>query len=382
MIGAVLLLSWSMGGQEIPRLDLEDLRPYDPEVWVRYRVEHFQHAEELLLRTSSTDARLVYRLFDAARGHRFLGERSLELQSFRGDTLWRIPVEAPLDRFVLEISLTDRTLGRTVREVVEVDRSPADPGWYALADFNGRTVMPAHAPVGVPVRPFCRKEGTRRLWVRYYGGLTAAAPPPDAQRDEAWLPRTRPDSVWAIDNGAQLRLLWEGLFWISADSAAKEGFPILSTEADFPDLTRADDLTLSIRYISTNAEYERLNGRMDVKSELDRFWLKAAGGDLESARGAIRLYYSRIRAANGFFSDCKPGWKTDRGILYTVFGPPEQVDKKGGREIWHYGPTRLRAQVSFVFEPYFSRQWILRRDPSYRIPYAAEVYEWRNGIAE
>jgi GWxTD domain-containing protein len=373
---------FTAAAQDVPRLDRTGLQPYDLDLWLRCRVEHFGHEEELLLRTNSADAHLVYRLFDADKGRRFLGERSRTLQSWRGDTLWRIPVEAPLERFVLEVSLTDRASGRTVRDVLEIDRRRDDPGWYALADFNGRSVLPANAPVGVPVRPFCRLEGTRHLWVRYFGNLSAAAPPPDARRDDAWAPRMRPDSAWRIENGGALRLLYEGLYWISADSAARDGFPVLSTPADFPDITRADELALSIRYISTNDEYERLNGRMDIKPELDRFWLKAAQGDMEMARENIRLYYGRIRAANGFFGDCKPGWKTDRGIIFTVFGPPDQVEKRPGSEIWYYGPTKLRGQVSFVFEAFFAKQWILRRDPSYRIPYAAEVYEWRNGLSK
>ena len=140
---------FTAAAQDVPRLDRTGLQPYDLDLWLRCRVEHFGHEEELLLRTNSADAHLVYRLFDADKGRRFLGERSRTLQSWRGDTLWRIPVEAPLERFVLEVSLTDRASGRTVRDVLEIDRRRDDPGWYALADFNGRSVLPANAPVGM-----------------------------------------------------------------------------------------------------------------------------------------------------------------------------------------------------------------------------------------
>lgn len=378
------LLFSSLGGllpgQTVPRIQRERLRPYEAELQVRCRVEHFGEGEELVLRTQSRQSRLVYRLFDNLKGKKLLGEGNVLLNSVQPDSTWRIPLASPAERFVVEIVLTDLEQNQKYTNVLEVDRGAYDVGWYALAGFNGRSVLPAYAPVGVSVRPYCRRAGEQTLWVRFFSGPTATAPPPDALRDEAWSPRERPDSTWRMSNGGQLRLLNEGLYLVSADSAAREGFPVLATGGDFPDLTRADDLAGSIRYITTNDEYARLTERADIKPELDRFWLGAADGDKEKARALIRLYYSRIRAANGFFTDCKEGWKTDRGIIYTIFGPPQQVEKRDGREDWFYGPTILRGEVVFVFESYFSGQWLLRRDYSLRTPWAAQVYEWRHGV--
>ena len=51
-------------------------------------------------------------------------------------------------------------------------------------------------------------------------------------------------------------------------------------------------------------------------------------------------HYRRIAYANTFFASDVPGWKTDRGRFYIMWGLPESVDTKPGiappTETWHY----------------------------------------------
>ncbi|MRR13640.1 GWxTD domain-containing protein, partial [bacterium] len=61
------------------------------------------------------------------------------------------------------------------------------------------------------------------------------------------------------------------------------------------------------------------------RSRFDRFWLRLAGSP-ESATNVIRQYYTRVEQANLLFSSYKEGWKTDKGMVYIVFGPPGYVD--------------------------------------------------------
>jgi hypothetical protein len=45
-------------------------------------------------------------------------------------------------------------------------------------------------------------------------------------------------------------------------------------------------------------------------------------GDSDRARRIAALYYRRTAAANRLFSNYKAGWKTPRGMIYILFGPP------------------------------------------------------------
>jgi GWxTD domain-containing protein len=63
-------------------------------------------------------------------------------------------------------------------------------------------------------------------------------------------------------------------------------------------------------------------------------------------------YYKRIAYANEHFTGVSGGWKSDMGMIYTLFGAPDDVERtvmsgsRGNNEIWYY----YRISRSFIFE--------------------------------
>jgi len=47
-------------------------------------------------------------------------------------------------------------------------------------------------------------------------------------------------------------------------------------------------------------------------------------------------HYRRLAFANTHFASQIPGWKTDRGRIYIMFGPPDEIEAHTGSELWHY----------------------------------------------
>jgi len=53
-------------------------------------------------------------------------------------------------------------------------------------------------------------------------------------------------------------------------------------------------------------------------------------------------YYRRVYFANRNFSEGREGWKTDRGRIYIIYGPPDNVDRHPFElntkpyVVWHY----------------------------------------------
>jgi len=53
-------------------------------------------------------------------------------------------------------------------------------------------------------------------------------------------------------------------------------------------------------------------------------------------------HYRRLAYANTRFASHVPGWKTDRGRIYIMYGPPDEIEAhpggagKPGSELWHY----------------------------------------------
>ena len=67
------------------------------------------------------------------------------------------------------------------------------------------------------------------------------------------------------------------------------------------------------------------------------------------AARVIEQYYSRIEAANLLFSAYKEGWKTDRGMVYVVLGPPMRIEWTAEGERWHYSYNTSDPREVFYF---------------------------------
>lgn len=150
----------------------------------------------------------------------------------------------------------------------------------------------------------------------------------------------------------------------------------------FPAMRDLDEMTRAIRYIASREEYGAIREARDPKRALDAFWLQFAGSP-EEARMLIRTYYGRVREANVHFSGLREGWRTDRGMVYVVFGHPDRTRRDRYGETWVYGEegdvnalifrfSRRNAGDDFnVFE--------LERYPGFRSPWEAMVSSWRRG---
>ena len=62
-------------------------------------------------------------------------------------------------------------------------------------------------------------------------------------------------------------------------------------------------------------------------------------------------HYRRIAYANEHFASGVPGWQTDRGHIYILYGPPDELEVHPHREDWlyHHVPgVGDNAQITFV----------------------------------
>ena len=99
-----------------------------------------------------------------------------------------------------------------------------------------------------------------------------------------------------------------------------------------------------MRYIVTDEEYKLLKKtkRKEREKLFYQFW-----DDRDPTPGTITnelmdQYYYRVRYTNDKFAAFQPGWKTDMGMIYILFGPPDDMQRSFGQnsrntyEIWYY----------------------------------------------
>ncbi len=143
-----------------------------------------------------------------------------------------------------------------------------------------------------------------------------------------------------------------------------------------------------VRWIITDEErktFDALKTDDEREQFIEQFWLRR-DPDPDTDNNEYREeYYTRIAYANEHFTSGIPGWKTDRGRIYIMFGPPHEKEthpsggsydrptwEGGGStstypfEIWWYRfleGVGSDVEIEFV-DPTGSGEYRIARDPN------------------
>jgi GWxTD domain-containing protein len=85
-----------------------------------------------------------------------------------------------------------------------------------------------------------------------------------------------------------------------------------------------------VAYIITDEErtaFKRLQTDEEREQFIEQFWLRRDPTPDTVENEFKEEHYRRIQYANDHFASGIPGWKTDRGRIYIVFGPPDERDE-------------------------------------------------------
>jgi len=174
----------------------------------------------------------------------------------------------------------------------------------------------------------------------------------------------------------------EGYYFIQSDTNSTQGMLVKSVHEAYPKVRDYDEMVEMVAYISTRNEHEALKSAEDKKKALDQYWYGILK-DEEAARKVIREYFKQIEFANILFTDFKEGWKTDRGMVYTVMGPPNEVFFRANGEIWSYLIANSNSKITFTFARVKNiltpNYYILNRSRALQPEWFKSITAWRNG---
>ena len=71
---------------------------------------------------------------------------------------------------------------------------------------------------------------------------------------------------------------------------------------------------------------------------------------MEQAKELIRIYYNRVFFSNYYFTSDREGWKTDSGMIFIVYGPPNTFYKSEDEEKWGYFMKQGRINYFYIQE--------------------------------
>ena len=156
----------------------------------------------------------------------------------------------------------------------------------------------------------------------------------------------------------------------------------LYSNGEFPTTTALKDLIAPLRYITSKSEFEYIYNVRDPYTSFCNFWKDCAGSE-EKAKELISIFFRRVNTCNTYFSTTVPGWRTDRGMIYIIYGKPTRVENIGYSERWIYGDESIPGAFSFLFrykrDNLSDNVFILQRDGLYRNSWEQAVNTWRQG---
>lgn len=287
-------------------------------------------------------------------------------------------------KYLLEITLFDIKRQEGSTWYVDVDKSTMLGSQNFLVLNPDKELMFKHyIPEGEQFKIITDRPDLNFLYVSHYQrDFPVARPPYTEDRDQVFV--YKPDSAYTIPlvNGETdwLMLYKPGFYHFRKDTNSKAGLTLYNFPAGFPGIVTAEQLRAPLRYITTRKEYDTLMQDGDVKAAVDNFWLKTARTP-ERAKNLIRKYYSNVEEANLYFTSYLEGWKTDRGLIYTIFGKPSYVYRGQGTEDWIYGEPQNRSSLRFTFvmvnNPFTDNDYMLLRSPTFKEPWFITVQSWR-----
>lgn len=188
-------------------------------------------------------------------------------------------------------------------------------------------------------------------------------------------PTLEPDSLFVFDSDQRFQD-WT-FYFLQYDTTGVAGRGFLKTPTYYPKLRKVEELVGPVQYLSSAKEFAEIINSDNPKFAFEQFWIRNAGGK-EKAKTAISSFYNRVTWSNALFTNYKPGWKTDKGLIFLVFGKPDQVYRTNRKERWLYldGQEFEFIRISTLFAPTL---YTLIRKKEYRDRWIQRIGQIRKG---
>ncbi len=378
---AFLLISSTLLGQSLSSLNLNHL--YDPQQEVSLQMELIRGRDQFTVNYQL----LTNNDQNSIDNYKIVWERWESFNARQGNLIEQSPVEMPLIVKTRRAGkLTFPMADKAWQLVAKVTNTTTSKSWTFVRSIDPKYPVDAFVEDenGVVIKPYIIKSKTyivngtsgKPLHVDYHKTIFDVASPPFADKQAKPDRFMFPDSAFTIESGAKINFKKEGLYLVQQDTIASEGIAFRVVKDNFPKFTKIEDLAVPLIFVCTKEEHDQLLDAKDDKSKFDKVILDITK-DKDRAKNFMRSYFRRVELSNLYFSSYKEGWKTDRGMIYLIFGLPDEVSKTGQKEIWYYKNSQARftfAKAGSVYDP---ENYILVRNNNFMETWFNTIDLWR-----
>jgi GWxTD domain-containing protein len=288
------------------------------------------------------------------------------------------------NNYILKAVFTDENSGSKSTTYININKKGKnDRQNYLVLNENNVPQFKNVFPKSQHLKILTNDSLVRKLYVNcYFRDFPIAGPPFSMPKEKPFV--LIPDSTYELEvtNGISSLISFKkrGMYHFRKDTLSTDGLTLFHYYDDFPGITTPLQMLPPLRYISSKKEYNDIILSKDKKLGVESFWIQAAG-KAENAKLLIKKYYNLVQEANMFFSSYHEGWKTDRGIIYIVYGLPDIVYKTDNSETWIYGEENSRLSSRFYFYKVTNRftdnDYSLNKSETYRESWYLAISRWR-----
>lgn len=283
--------------------------------------------------------------------------------------LWAFDV--PAKPWLLVAKVTSKANQKSWVNFKRIEANYPVSGWV---EHNNERLTRKYLTIDQPFT--IKTSDTSLFYVSWFNEDFPAAYPPFAESQSKADRFMFHDSTFQVRPGSPVSLPQTGLYLFQQDTSSAEGFAVRAVNKVYPRFSSIEDLINPLIFICTQDEFAELQNSKGDKSKFDKVILDITR-DRERASNFMKSYFRRIELANLFFISYKEGWKTDRGMIYLIFGLPDEVSMNDGNEVWYYKTSRTRFTFVKSGSVYDPENFVLIRDKHFMEPWFSTIDLWR-----
>jgi len=317
-------------------------------------------------------------------GSYYLNDRALETVNIKSLTT-KFNVKAKIgNNYYLDIQVFDLNKKIKYSKGINIYKQNSFGAQNFLVTVNNNVSFSNHFVKDEVVTVQIKNKDVSQVTVDCFFKEFPPAPPPFSLKQPEEL-KYKPDSVFNVQltsDNFNLTMPASGFYHIRTDKSGQEGLSLYTYDKTFPGVSNTDEMINCTRYIMNREEFEECKKAIDQKEAIDKFWL-TIGGSNERARELLKRYYGRVKEANKYYTSYTQGWKTDRGMIFIMFGLPSNIHRTNKSETWIYGIETNPNTMRYIFyktkNPFTDNDYVMERSQFYKDSWYNAEDVWRNG---
>jgi len=323
---------------------------------------------------------------------------SMVKQNDRPEYTFDIPLRVEKDNdYTVEIRILDRLRLSVVQAFVPFNTMSYVNryNFRVLSHFDKHQLFNPILKVNEYVNLLYTRGHVDTIYVAYYKPFREIPDPPSMMLPAQTVDYD-PERIKALPYSDTLPMMFprEGIYHCTTSREAKDGYTFFNLGPTFPSMKTPDVMIEPLAYIANQDEMDSLRQAVKQKMALDNFWIKM-GGNVDKARELIRIYYTRALYCNFYFTSFMEGWRSERGMVYIIYGPPDKVYKTIDGENWGYKKPviksswggRYSVKEEYIFfnfkkrdNPYSDNDFYLARNETLVTMWDKAISSWRKGV--